>query len=120
MTLRNFQVCTINTTFRDESLAPYIILEFLRLLSSEANYLFWKIFEALNTFLDGPRQKHSFSKQLMTVASSLGQIHQALKSFDSGLEDGSIPVSRFGRNEEKLTSQATPRHGSSLFIARCT
>lgn len=91
MTLRNLRFCTLNTTFYDESKSPYIILEFLRKLSREAGYLFREFFEALNAFLEGPRHKQSFTKQLLLIASTLGQIHKALKSFESGLEDDSVP-----------------------------
>lgn len=94
MTLRNFRRCTLYTTFSEESTSPYIILEFLHQLSSEAGYLFRKFFEALNAFLEGPRHKQSFTKQLLLIASTLGQIHKALKSFESGLEDDPVPVSR--------------------------
>lgn len=73
------------------------MLEFLRQLSNEARHLFRKFFEAMNTFLERPRQKQSFTKQLFTLASMLGQIHEALKSFDSALDDVTVPVSRSGK-----------------------
>lgn len=101
MTLCKFRVCTLNTALHDESIAPYIMLEFLRQLSGEACYLFRKFFEALNTFLEGPRYKQFFRKQLITLACTLGQIHKALKSFDSGPDDVSMPVSRVGKRRRK-------------------
>ena len=105
MTLRNPRVCTLNTAFYDESIGPYIILEFLRQLSGVACYLFGKFFEALNRFLEGPRHKQSFKNQLSSLAGSLGQIHNAMNSFDNGLEEISVPVGRYDGDEEKLTFQ---------------
>lgn len=97
MTLRNFRVCTLNTALSDESIGPYIMLEFLRQLNGAACYLFGKYFEALNNFLEGPRHKKVFKNQLFTVACTLGQIHNVLKAFDSGPEEVSMPVSRVGK-----------------------
>ena len=110
MTLRNFRLCTLNTVLYDKSIGPYIILEFLRQLSGEASNLFGKYLEALNSFLEGPRHKQSFKNQLSSLAFSLGQIHNALKSFDSGLEV-SVPVSRVRKRRGKtdFLSNSTSR-----------
>lgn len=75
-------------------MAPYVVLESLRQFSSKANYLFRQVFETLNDFLDAPRDKKLFSRQLSTLASSLGLVLKASNSFASELERLSFPVSQ--------------------------
>ncbi len=69
--------------------SSYVMFEFLRQLSVKACALFRKIFEDLNTFLNSPRNKKQYSKQISFVAFNLGLVHKGIDSLGRGQEEWS-------------------------------
>ena len=69
--------------------SSYVMFEFLRQLGQKACALFTKIFEDLTTFLDSPRKKRQFPKQLSFIAFNLGLISQGIESLGRGQDEWS-------------------------------
>ncbi len=65
------------------------MFEFLRQLGHKACALFRKIFEDLIAFLDSPRNKGQFSRQISFVAFNLGLIHKGVEFLGRGQEEWS-------------------------------
>lgn len=95
VTIRNTRLCTMDSNAGKHQAAPYIVLEILRQLSNESRYLYQEIFDALIAFLEAPRIKDQFSKQISTLATWLGLVYKALKSFGRDLIDHADSVRNF-------------------------
>lgn len=81
--------CTVQPRSYEDPLAPYVVLEILRQLSSEACRLVSELFNSLNTFLrrTRPKSRPHFRESLSMIASGLGQVHEALKTFGAERND---------------------------------
>lgn len=65
------------------------MFEFLRQLGRKACILFCKIFKDLTAFLESPRDKRQFSRQISFVAFNLGLIHKGVEYLGGGQEEWS-------------------------------
>ena len=89
MPLRIPQLCMVGSKLWKDPASSYIMFEFLRQLGQKACSLFGKIFEGLIAFLDSPRNKKQFSKQLSFVAFNLGLISQGVEALGRGQDEWS-------------------------------
>lgn len=95
VTIRSTRLCTMDSNAGNHQAAPYIMLEILHQLSNESCHLYQEIFDALIAFLEAPRIKDQFSKQISTLATWLGLVYKALKSFGRDLTDHANSVRNF-------------------------
>lgn len=89
MPLRLPKSCMLGSRLWKNPASSYIMFEFLRQLGHKACTLFRELFEHLILFLEAPRNKRQFSKQIPFVAFNLGLIHKGVESLSGGQEEWS-------------------------------
>lgn len=81
------RLSTIDFNASNHPAAPLVVLEILRQLSSESCELYREIFDSLVAYINGPRSKNHFRKQIKTIALQLKLLYKALQAFGSDLTD---------------------------------
>lgn len=89
MPLRLPKSCMLGSRLWKNPASSYIMFEFLRQLGHKACILFCRIFKDLTAFLESPRNKRQFSRQISFVAFNLGLIHKGVESLGGGQEEWS-------------------------------
>lgn len=89
MPLRLPKSCMLGSRLWKNPASSYIMFEFLRQLGHKACTLFCEIFEDLILFLESPRNKRQFSRQISFVAFNLGLVHKGVESLSGGQEEWS-------------------------------